>query len=63
MVEQNLILFYPWCYYASQKYHDMRRGICQYIRKKYGTKMYSNRNYYQPPLDKASKIIWKILLW
>ncbi len=50
MVEQNLILFYPWCYYATQKYHDMRRGICRtYVR--YGTKMYGSRNYYQPPLD------------
>ena len=39
MVEQNLILFYPWCYYATQKYQDMRRGICRtYVR--YGTKMY-----------------------
>jgi hypothetical protein len=27
MVEQILILFYPWCYYATPKYHDMRRGI------------------------------------
>jgi hypothetical protein len=26
-VEQILILFYPWCYYATPKYHDMRRGI------------------------------------
>jgi hypothetical protein len=26
-VEQNLILFYPWCYYATQKYHDMRKGM------------------------------------
>jgi hypothetical protein len=61
MVEQNLILFYPWCYYATQKYHDMRRGIFRtYLR--YGTKMYGNRNYYRPPLDEASKIIWKILL-
>ena len=61
MVEQNLILFYPWCYYATQKYHDMRRGICRtYVR--YGTKMYGIRNYYRPPLDEASKIIWKILL-
>ena len=61
MVEQNLILFYPWCYYATQKYHDMRRGICcTYVR--YGTKMYGIRNYYRPPLDEASKIIWKILL-
>jgi len=61
MVEQNLILFYPWCYYATQKYHDMRRGICRtYVR--YGTKMYGIRNYYGPPLDEASKIIWKILL-
>jgi hypothetical protein len=60
-VEQILILFYPWCYYATQKYHDMRRGICRtYVR--YGTKMYSIRNYYRPPLDEASKIIWKILL-
>ncbi len=25
-------------------------------------KMYSIRNYYRPPLDEASKIIWKILL-
>jgi hypothetical protein len=33
IVEQNLILFYPWCYYATQKYHDMRRGIMPYIRK------------------------------
>jgi hypothetical protein len=33
MVEQILILFYSWCYYATQKYHDMRRGICWYIRK------------------------------
>jgi len=61
MVEQNLILFYPWYYYATQKYHVMRRGICRtYVR--YGTKMYGNRNYYRPPLDEASKIIWKILL-
>jgi len=60
-VEQILILFYPWCYYATQKYHDMRRGVCRtYVR--YGTKMYSIRNYYRPPLDEASKIIWKILL-
>jgi hypothetical protein len=37
MVEQNLILFYPWCYYATQKYHVMRRGICRtYVR--HGTK-------------------------
>ncbi len=44
MVEQNLILFYPWCYYGTQKYHDMRRGICRtYVR--YGTKMYGIRNY------------------
>jgi hypothetical protein len=57
----KLDLFYPWCYYATQKYHVMRRGICRtYIR--YGTKMYGNRNYYRPPLDEASKIIWKILL-
>ena len=35
-VEQILILFYLWCYYATQKYHDMRRGICRtYVR--YGT--------------------------
>jgi hypothetical protein len=62
MVEQNLILFYPWCYYATQKYLFMRRGICRtYVRN--GTKMYGNRNYYRPPLDEASKIIWKILLW
>ncbi len=27
MVQQNLILFYPWCYYATQKYHDMRRDM------------------------------------
>ena len=27
MVEQILILFYPWCYYATPKYHDMRRGM------------------------------------
>jgi hypothetical protein len=63
MVEQNLILFYPWRYYATQKYHDMRRGIgiCRtYVT--YGTKMYGIRNYYRPPLDEASKIIWKILL-
>jgi len=61
MVEQNLILFYPWCYYATQKYPFMRRGICRtYVRN--GTKMYGNRNYYRPPLDEASKIIWKILL-
>ncbi len=61
MVGQNLILFYPWCYNATQKYHDMRRGICRtYVR--YGTKMYRIRNYYRPPLDEASKIIWKILL-
>jgi hypothetical protein len=26
MVEQNLILFYPWCYYATQKYPFMRSG-------------------------------------
>jgi len=32
MVEQNLILFYPWCYYATQKYQDMRRGM-PYIHK------------------------------
>ena len=32
MVEQNLILFYPWCYYATQKYYVMRRGM-PYIRK------------------------------
>jgi hypothetical protein len=39
----------------------MRRGICRtYVRN--GTKMYCNRTYYQPPLDEASKIIWKILL-
>ncbi len=50
MVEQNLILFYPWCYYATQKYHYMRRGICRtYVR--YGTKMYDIRNYYRPLLD------------
>jgi hypothetical protein len=61
MVEQNLILFYPWYYYATQKYHDMRRGICRTYAR-YGTKMYGNRNYYRPPLDEASKIIWKILL-
>ena len=49
MVEQNLILFYPWCYYATQKYPFMRRGICRtYVRN--GTKMYGNRNYYRPPL-------------
>ena len=61
MVEQNLILFYPLCYFATQKYHDMRRGICRtYVR--YGTKMYGIRNYYRPPLGEASKIIWKILL-
>jgi hypothetical protein len=55
MVEQNLILFYPWCFYATQKYHVMRRGICRtYVR--YGTKMYGNRNYYRPPLDEASSI-------
>jgi len=61
MVEKNLILFYPWCFYATQKYHDMRRGICRtYVR--YGTKIYGIRNYYRPPLDEASKIIWKILL-
>ena len=61
MVEQNLILFYPWCYYATQKYQDMRRGICRtYVR--YGNKMYGIRNYYRPPLGEASKIIWKILL-
>jgi hypothetical protein len=36
MVEQNLILFYLWCYYATQKYPVMRRGICRkYVR--YGT--------------------------
>ena len=45
----------PWCYFATQKYPVMRRGICRtYVR--YGTKMYSNRNYYQPPLDEASSI-------
>jgi len=61
MVEQNLILFYPWCYYATQKYQDMRRGIRRtYVR--YGNKMYSIRNYYRPPLGEASNIIWKILL-
>jgi hypothetical protein len=39
----------------------MRRGICRtYVRN--GTKMYGNRNYYRPPLDEASKIIWKIQL-
>ncbi len=62
MVEQNLILFYQWCYYATQKYQDMRRGMCgTYLR--YGTKMYDIRNYYRLPLDEARKIIWKILLW
>ena len=53
-VEQNLILFYPWCYYATQKYPFMRRGICRtYVRN--GTKMYGNRNYYRPPLMKLVK--------
>jgi len=61
MVEQNLILFSPWCYNATQKYHDMRRGICR-TNIRYGTKMYGIRNYYRPLLDEASKIIWKILL-
>jgi hypothetical protein len=28
----------------------------------YIPEMYGNRNYYRPPLDEASKIIWKILL-
>jgi hypothetical protein len=27
-----LIVFYPWCYYATQKYPVMRRGM-PYIRK------------------------------
>ncbi len=55
MAEQNLILFYPWCYYATQKNHDTRRGMCRtYVR--YGTKMYGIRNYYRPPLDEASSI-------
>ncbi len=26
MVEQNLILFYPWCYYATQKYQEKTRS-------------------------------------
>ena len=48
-------------WYATQKYPFMRRGICRtYVRN--GTKMYGNRNYYRPPLDEASIIIWKILL-
>jgi hypothetical protein len=38
IVESILILFYPWYYYDTQKYHDTRRGICRtYVR--YGTKM------------------------
>jgi len=60
MVEQNLILFYPWCYYATQKFHDTRRGMCPtYVR--YGSKIYGVKNYYRPPLDEASKLIWIIL--
>jgi hypothetical protein len=57
-----LILFYPWCYYATQctmTREEVYAGT--YVR--YWTKMSGTINYYPPPLDEARKIIWKILPW